>query len=335
MLFLLAAAVPVWPQTVESPKNPGVYVVKKGDCLWNISQRVWGDPLKWPLLFATNEGKIRNPNLIYPGQKFTIPTTITKEELRKATQLAQERAVPLPARVTGEEGRTLKTHKKPEVATASNESGTTSVSKLSPPNTAPSANENKENAVNPTNEGAGSTAPTEGSSKIAILIVALLAFGGGLFLWFRKRSGGTSQQPRPLSSFPQAAQPPVNKPVMNPPASQGQTPSAYPPVSTPVAPVTPPPAKTEAASAPSQQGVSTPKTPVTPSTTSQNPSTVSTAKTGEFTGTITSISMSQPPVPSKAEPSNPAPSSTSTPPTPSASEDKTTDHPSNPPTTNP
>src|SRR5215472_14421438 len=92
-LFFLAPPVVAWSQNAENPQKPSTYVVKKGDCLWNISKRVWGDPTKWPLLFATNEVKIHNPNLIYPGQKLEIPTTITKEELHKAYELAQAKVI--------------------------------------------------------------------------------------------------------------------------------------------------------------------------------------------------------------------------------------------------
>lgn len=43
-LFFVAPPVVAWSQTAESPQKPSTYVVKKGDCLWNISKRVWGDP---------------------------------------------------------------------------------------------------------------------------------------------------------------------------------------------------------------------------------------------------------------------------------------------------
>lgn len=360
-LFFLAPPVVAWCQTAENPQKPSSYVVKKGDCLWNISKRVWGDPTKWPLLFATNETLIKNPNLIYPGQKFTIPTSITKEELRKATELAQERAVPLPAAVTGAEGHTLKTSKKREVNAAPKEPAvSSSASKLSPS----TGTENKENAVNPTTPAAGTAESTGGSSKILVLIAALVALGGGLFVWFRRRNSGMlAQQPRPLSSFPQSAEPPVSKPPLSTgPQAGGQglvapsqgagasggaklgsavTPSmpSQPPVSRPV--VTTPPAVTPAPSleSPIKPPVSTPVTPTTPPPTqpvSTTPPTPSTDKMGGFTGTITSISMSQPPAPSKAEPGTPTtPAPSASPATPSTSEDKPEDHPSGSPTGTP
>lgn len=54
---------------VPRPASGGVYTVKKGDTLWGIAQR-WGVSLQ--ALIAANPG-IKNPNLIYPGDKVVIP----------------------------------------------------------------------------------------------------------------------------------------------------------------------------------------------------------------------------------------------------------------------
>ena len=44
------------------------YVVRPGDSLSAIAQRLYGDGRLWPVLFANNADQILNPNLIYPGQ---------------------------------------------------------------------------------------------------------------------------------------------------------------------------------------------------------------------------------------------------------------------------
>lgn len=54
-------------------KKTTSYTVKKGDCLWNIAKKVYGDGSKWPKIYNANKSKIKNPNLIYPGQVFKIP----------------------------------------------------------------------------------------------------------------------------------------------------------------------------------------------------------------------------------------------------------------------
>ena len=54
-------------------KRPRRYVVDKGDCLWKIAEKVYGNGFLWGKLFKANRSKIKDPNLIYPGQIFNIP----------------------------------------------------------------------------------------------------------------------------------------------------------------------------------------------------------------------------------------------------------------------
>jgi nucleoid-associated protein YgaU len=49
------------------------YTVEKNDSLWKIAKKQYGDPYKWPVIYRANEDKIRNPNLIHPGQELQIP----------------------------------------------------------------------------------------------------------------------------------------------------------------------------------------------------------------------------------------------------------------------
>jgi hypothetical protein len=44
----------------------GVYVIKKGDTLWDLSQKYLEDPFLWPRLWQSNQ-YITNPHWIYPG----------------------------------------------------------------------------------------------------------------------------------------------------------------------------------------------------------------------------------------------------------------------------
>lgn len=57
----------------STPKVSRTYTVKKGDSLWAIAKKYYGDGSKWPRIFDANRSKIKNPNLIYPGQKLSIP----------------------------------------------------------------------------------------------------------------------------------------------------------------------------------------------------------------------------------------------------------------------
>ena len=59
-------------ETSSKPKTKS-YTVKKGDCLWNIAQKYYGNGAQYTKIYNANKGKIKNPNLIYPGQVLTIP----------------------------------------------------------------------------------------------------------------------------------------------------------------------------------------------------------------------------------------------------------------------
>jgi len=60
---------------VEAIKKsiPDYYEVKKGDSLWKIAERFYSTGEKWIRIFEANMNKIKNPSLIYPYQRLTIP----------------------------------------------------------------------------------------------------------------------------------------------------------------------------------------------------------------------------------------------------------------------
>jgi LysM repeat protein len=69
--LIIIACLLIVPAVAIAGSNPHIYTVKKGDTLWGISQRFITDPFYWPNLWANNP-YIRNPHLIYPGQKLAI-----------------------------------------------------------------------------------------------------------------------------------------------------------------------------------------------------------------------------------------------------------------------
>lgn len=61
----------------ESSPAPKVtaksYTVAKGDTLWAIAKKYYGDGSKYTKIFEANKGVLKNPNVIYVGQVLTIP----------------------------------------------------------------------------------------------------------------------------------------------------------------------------------------------------------------------------------------------------------------------
>ena len=59
----------------ELKERAGTHTVSKGECLWYIAgyDEIYGNPLKWPLIYKANKDQIKDPDLIYPGQVFAIP----------------------------------------------------------------------------------------------------------------------------------------------------------------------------------------------------------------------------------------------------------------------
>lgn len=50
------------------------YVVQPGNSLWRIARRTYGEGLKYWIIYHLNRNQIRDPDLIYPGQIFALPT---------------------------------------------------------------------------------------------------------------------------------------------------------------------------------------------------------------------------------------------------------------------
>jgi nucleoid-associated protein YgaU len=81
----------IWRANISQIKNPNLiypgmvlkiphgldkkYTVIKGDYLWKIASFWWiyRDGKEWKKIYEANKDKIKNPNLIYPGEEITIP----------------------------------------------------------------------------------------------------------------------------------------------------------------------------------------------------------------------------------------------------------------------
>lgn len=61
--------------TSNNAPSGGTYTVKSGDSLWKIAASKLGSGSRWKEIYNANKSVIGgNPNLIYPGQVFTIPS---------------------------------------------------------------------------------------------------------------------------------------------------------------------------------------------------------------------------------------------------------------------
>ncbi|RMD92527.1 MAG: LysM peptidoglycan-binding domain-containing protein [Alphaproteobacteria bacterium] len=57
-----------------------VVTVQPGNTLWGIARRNYGRGILYVHVFEANRDQIRDPDLIYPGQVFTVPALEATEE---------------------------------------------------------------------------------------------------------------------------------------------------------------------------------------------------------------------------------------------------------------
>ncbi|HYW03895.1 MAG TPA: LysM peptidoglycan-binding domain-containing protein [Gammaproteobacteria bacterium] len=69
------------------------YTVVRGDNLWDIAKKpsIYGNPYEWPLIYKDNSGKIKDPDLIYPGQQFDINKSPSQDAVQRAEYHAKHR----------------------------------------------------------------------------------------------------------------------------------------------------------------------------------------------------------------------------------------------------
>jgi len=79
----------VAPAATESTSSS--YEVNKGDHLWGISGSSYGNPYKWPLIYKANSDKIKDADLIYPGQVLDIESDPSDADSAAAINHAKTR----------------------------------------------------------------------------------------------------------------------------------------------------------------------------------------------------------------------------------------------------
>ncbi len=69
--------------------DDSVIIVRRGDSLWSLAKSNLGRSSDWPCLAAANPS-LRNPNLIYGGQRLLLPTAYGPDVLRPALTVHQK-----------------------------------------------------------------------------------------------------------------------------------------------------------------------------------------------------------------------------------------------------
>jgi phage tail protein X len=74
------------PTTPSVQTNSATYTVKKGDTLWNISKKYYGDGRKWRVILAANISKVKSPKTLRIGISLVIPSlTTTPAQMQSST----------------------------------------------------------------------------------------------------------------------------------------------------------------------------------------------------------------------------------------------------------
>lgn len=65
-----------WDPPSEFPEGAEVYIIQKGDTLWDLASQYYGDPYLWPQLWERNQ-YILDAHWIYPGDPLVVGVEVT------------------------------------------------------------------------------------------------------------------------------------------------------------------------------------------------------------------------------------------------------------------
>jgi len=80
-------------EEAKAEEGKSSHEVVKGESLWKIAKYkdVYENPFMWPVIYKANHDKIKDPDLIYPKQVFSIPGDVSSEDEKKAVRHAKTR----------------------------------------------------------------------------------------------------------------------------------------------------------------------------------------------------------------------------------------------------
>ena len=67
------ATLPAAPKAATPATKAVIITVQPGFTLWRIARENYGEGILYVKVFEANKDQIRDPDLIYPGQIFTVP----------------------------------------------------------------------------------------------------------------------------------------------------------------------------------------------------------------------------------------------------------------------
>ena len=76
---------------METTSSADSYEVNQGDHLWGIAGKSYGNSYKWPLIYKSNSDKIKDADLIFPGQVLDIDSNPSDADSAAAISHAKSR----------------------------------------------------------------------------------------------------------------------------------------------------------------------------------------------------------------------------------------------------
>lgn len=72
----------------------GAVIIRRGDTLWRLSRRVYGRGVRYTTIYLANQEQISDPDRIWPGQVFSLPSETDEGEAADMSAVAEQMADP-------------------------------------------------------------------------------------------------------------------------------------------------------------------------------------------------------------------------------------------------
>lgn len=72
----------------------GAVIIRRGDTLWRLSRRVYGRGVRYTTIYLANQEQISDPDRIWPGQVFSVPSETDEGEAADMSAVAEQMADP-------------------------------------------------------------------------------------------------------------------------------------------------------------------------------------------------------------------------------------------------